>query len=241
MRSAARRPAGSRRWFPISATPARTASPPAHADLGQAGRQPDRAGRRRPRPDARPARRPDPGLLRYSDRQPLCRTRDGARHQVQQEQVLRLEGHAWCRRTSAAWCARARLPSASVRRWPSSTSAARSPGESEVMNIIGEVTASRASWSTTSSIPAARLCNAAEALLEKGADVSPPTSPTACCRAARWRASPRPSSSELVHHRLDPADRSRDSAPRNIRVMSWRPDRRGNPAHRARRIGFQPV
>ena len=31
---------------------------------------------------------------------------------------------AWCRRTLAAWCARAPLPSASVRRWPSSTSGA---------------------------------------------------------------------------------------------------------------------
>ena len=30
------------------------------------------------------------------------------------------------------------------------------PGESEVMNVIGEVAAASASWSTTSSIPAAR-------------------------------------------------------------------------------------
>ena len=53
---------------------------PAHADLGQARRQPDRARRRRPRHDARPARRPDPGLLRHPDRQPVRRPGHGARH-----------------------------------------------------------------------------------------------------------------------------------------------------------------
>ena len=53
---------------------------PAHADLGQARRQPDRARRRRPRADARSARRPDPGLLRHPDRQPVRRAGHGARH-----------------------------------------------------------------------------------------------------------------------------------------------------------------
>jgi ribose-phosphate pyrophosphokinase len=43
------------------------------------------------------------------------------------------------------------------------------PGESEVMNIIGTSRAAPASCSTTSSIPAARWCNAAEALLDQGA------------------------------------------------------------------------
>ena len=53
----------------------------ARTDFGQAGRQPDHACRRRPRHDARPACRPDPGLLRYSDRQSLRLAGDGARHQ----------------------------------------------------------------------------------------------------------------------------------------------------------------
>ena len=53
----------------------------AHADLGQARRQPDHPRRRRPGDDARPACRADPGLLRHPDRQPLCRADDGARHQ----------------------------------------------------------------------------------------------------------------------------------------------------------------
>ena len=53
---------------------------PAHADLGQAGGQPDRARRRRPGHDAGSARRPDPGLLRHPDRQSVRRAGDGARH-----------------------------------------------------------------------------------------------------------------------------------------------------------------
>ena len=53
----------------------------AHADFGQAGGQPDHPCRRRPRHDARPARRADPGLLRHPDRQSLRLAGDGARHQ----------------------------------------------------------------------------------------------------------------------------------------------------------------
>ena len=50
------------------------------ADLRQAGCQPDHRGRRRPRAVGRPARRPDPGLLRHPDRQPVRGTRHGSRH-----------------------------------------------------------------------------------------------------------------------------------------------------------------
>ena len=53
----------------------------AHADLGQARRQPDHPRRRRPGDDARSACRTDPGLLRHPDRQSLRLAGDGARHQ----------------------------------------------------------------------------------------------------------------------------------------------------------------
>ena len=53
---------------------------PAHADLGQAGGQPDHRGRRQPRADRRSACRADPGLLRHPDRQSLRHAGDGARH-----------------------------------------------------------------------------------------------------------------------------------------------------------------
>jgi ribose-phosphate pyrophosphokinase len=52
-----------------------------HADLGEAGRQPDHRSRRRPRADARSARRPDPGFLRYSDRQSVRGAGHGARRE----------------------------------------------------------------------------------------------------------------------------------------------------------------
>ena len=128
----------------------------AHADLGQAGRQPDHPGRRRPRHDARPACRPDPGLLRHPDRQPLRLAGDGARHQGSGFDKLE-DRHGESRPTSAAWCARAASPSASTPRSPSSTSGASARASREVMNVIGEVAGHRpASWSTTSWIPAAR-------------------------------------------------------------------------------------
>ena len=53
----------------------------ANPDLRQAGRQHDHPGGRRPRHDRRSPCRPDPGLLRHSDRQPLRLAGDGARHQ----------------------------------------------------------------------------------------------------------------------------------------------------------------
>ena len=80
--------------------------------------------RRRPGDDARPARRPDPGLLRHPDRQPLRRADDGARHQGALRPRQGDGGLARRRRRGAR--ARAR-PSASTPRSPSSTSGASAP------------------------------------------------------------------------------------------------------------------
>ena len=64
-------------------------------------------------------------------------------------------------------------------------------GVSEVMNIIGDVKGRRCILVDDIVDSAGTLCNAAEALIEAGArSRSPPMSRTACCRAARWRASP---------------------------------------------------
>ena len=60
--------------------PAGPEARPAHADLGQAGRQPDHHRRRQPRAVDRSPRRPDPGLLRHPDRQSVRRAGDGGRH-----------------------------------------------------------------------------------------------------------------------------------------------------------------
>ena len=94
------------------------------ADLRQAGRQPDHPCRRRPRHDARPACRADPGLLRHSDRQSLRLAGDGARHQGTLRPRQRHGGVARRRRRGRAPAA---SPSASTRRWRSSTSAASAP------------------------------------------------------------------------------------------------------------------
>ncbi len=70
---------------------------------------------------------------------------------------------------------------------------------------------------------------------------STPTSPTACCRAARWRASPRRGSKELViTDSIQPTEAVRGA--RNIRVLSIaHADRRSDRPHRARRVGVEPV
>ena len=70
----------------------------AHADLGQAGGQPDHPRRRRPGADPRPACRPDPGLLRHPAGQPGGRA--GVREGHPQPLLRRQSGHrlARCRR-----------------------------------------------------------------------------------------------------------------------------------------------
>ena len=81
------------------------------------------SGRHRPRADRRPARRPDPGLLRHAGRQRLRLAGAAGRHLAQPRHGRPDRGLA---PTSAAWCARARSPSASTTPTSrSSTSAAR--------------------------------------------------------------------------------------------------------------------
>ena len=64
-------------------------------------------------------------------------------------------------------------------------------GESEVMNIIGDVAGRRCMLLDDIVDSGGTLCNAAEALIDAGrARASRPISPTASCRAARSRASP---------------------------------------------------
>jgi pyrimidine operon attenuation protein/uracil phosphoribosyltransferase len=64
------------------------------------------------------------------------------------------------------------------------------PGVSEVMNIIGDVKGRTCILIDDIIDLGGTLCNAAQALMDEGAASSPPTSPMACCRARRCRASP---------------------------------------------------
>ena len=74
-----------------------------------------------------------------------------------------------CRPMSAACCAPAPSPSALTRTSPSSTSGASAPGQSEVMNIIGDVSGRRCILVDDIVDSAGTLCNAAVALMEAGA------------------------------------------------------------------------
>ena len=76
-----------------------------------------------------------------------------------------------CRPMWAAWCAPARSPSGwTTPRSPSSTSAANGAGESEVMNIIGDVEGRFCVLIDDIVDSGGTLCNAAAALREAGAD-----------------------------------------------------------------------
>ncbi len=66
-------------------------------------------------------------------------------------------------------------------------------GESEVMNVIGEVQGHACILVDDIVDSGGTLVNAAEALLKQAPSRSRPISPTACCPAARWRASTPPS------------------------------------------------
>ena len=72
------------------------------------------------------------------------------------------------------------------------------PGESEVMNIIGDVKGRLCILIDDIIDSAGTLCNAAAALKEAGAEDVAAYSPTACCRAARWRGSTASALNELV-------------------------------------------
>ena len=160
----------------------------AHADLGQARRQPDHPRRRRPRADPRSSRRADPGLLRHPDRQSVCRAGHGARH----PRALRpRQGHGGVARRRRRG-ARARPRQAhqrAARHHRQAARAGRRIGGHE-RHRRGR-RAAPASWSTTSSIPAVRWSMPPTRCWSRAPRRSTPISPTACCRAARSRGSRR--------------------------------------------------
>jgi ribose-phosphate pyrophosphokinase len=92
------------------------------------------------------------------------------------------------------------------------------PGESEVMNVIGDIAGKNCFLIDDIVDSGGTLCNAADALLAKGAKASPPISPMAFCPAAPWPHHG-VQAQGTGHHRFHPADPGVESAP-NIRVIS---------------------
>ena len=162
------------------------------ADLGQARRQSHHPRRRRPGADRRSARRPDPGLFRYPDRQSVRRADHGARHQGPSQRQQERDGRfARCRRRGARPRAR-QAPRRAARHRRQAARAGGQIGSDEHHRRRGGAplrAARRYRQFRRHSVqrrrrPAGRRARRA----------SRPISPTACCRAGRWRASPRRSS-----------------------------------------------
>ena len=125
----------------------------AHADFRQAGGEPDHPCRRRPRHDARSARRADPGLLRHSDRQSLRLAGDGARHPRALRPRQCHGGVARRRRRGARARPRQAHQHAARHHRQAPRARRRIRGHERDRRLSP---ATPASWSTTSSTPAAR-------------------------------------------------------------------------------------
>ena len=114
-------------------------------------------------------------------------------------------------------------------------------GESEVMNVIGEVAGHTCILVDDIVDSGGTLVNAADALLEQGAtEVYAYISHGVLSGGAVARITAL-AAEGTGDHRFDPADRG-GAAARNIRVLSIAtPDRRSDRPHRDRRVGLEPV
>ena len=124
-------------------------APRPRADLGAPGRRPLQDRRRRPADHRRPARRPDPGLLRRPGRPP-----DGPAdpRRLRPPEVRRRSRSPSSRPTPAgSRSPSAGRPASAAHRWPSSTRPATSTGPTRSAPTASSVrsTAGSACWSTT--------------------------------------------------------------------------------------------
>ena len=109
------------------------------------------------------------------------------------------------------------------------------PGESEVMNIIGDVAGRNCILFDDIVDSGGTLCNAAEALIEKGAAVGARLHHPRRALRRRRRAHHRLEDQGAGDHRLDPADRGGPRRAEHPRHLDRHPDRRGDRPHRAAR------
>jgi hypothetical protein len=115
------------------------------------------------------------------------------------------------------------------------------PGESEVMNVIGDVRGKDCLLIDDIVDSGGTLCNAADALLANGATSGHRLHHPRRALGRRRRPHRRLAAAGTGHHRLDPADPGRHGRPQHPRRLDRRPDRRSDLAHRDGRIGVEPV
>ena len=114
-------------------------------------------------------------------------------------------------------------------------------GESEVMNVIGDVEGHICILVDDIIDSGGTVVNAADALLEKGGDRGLRLHHARRALGRRGRAHHRLAAEGTRHHRLDPADRGRQGRPQYPRHVGRDADRRGDRTHRRRGVGVQPV
>ena len=115
-------------------------------------------------------------------------------------------------------------------------------GESEVMNVIGDVAGYTCVLVDDIVDSGGTLVNAADALLAQGAkEVYAYITPRRAV-GRRGGAHRRVAAEGIGDHRLDPADQGSARVAGNIRVLPIAtPDRRGHRPHRDRGVGVEPV
>ena len=188
--------------------------------------------------DARPARRPDPGLLRHSDRQPVRRADHGARHPGA---ATATPTWWWCRPTSAAWCAPAALAKRIDVPIAICDKRREKPGESEVMNVIGDVRGKRCILIDDIVDSGGTLVNAAKALLEHGATEVMAYITHGVLSGGAVSRIQNSQAQDAGDHGFDPADGGGEGGQEHPRALDRAADRRSHPAHRARGKRLEPV
>ena len=114
-------------------------------------------------------------------------------------------------------------------------------GESEVMNVIGEVAGTTCILVDDIVDSGGTLVNAADALIEQGATDVLRLHYARRALGRRGRAHHRLAAEGAGDHQLDPADRGRARRAQHPRALDRHAARRSDQPHRGRRIGLEPV
>ena len=114
-------------------------------------------------------------------------------------------------------------------------------GESEVMNVIGEVQGRACILVDDIVDSGGTLVNAADALLGQGAEVGRRLHHPRRAVGRRGGARHRLQAQGAGDHRFDPADRSGPRRAQHPRAADRHPDRRSDRPHRGGRVGVEPV